>query len=68
MARQKTVNGERWYMYRNPATGAEVKVIVPDHEPKQQRLERKVRQDELLNTGYVLLDTIDPVTVNKGAK
>jgi len=67
MAKQKVVS-EKWNMYRNPATGDEVKVIVPGHEPRPARLERKVKQDQLLNSGYKLMSTIDPVTVNKGAK
>jgi hypothetical protein len=54
---------EKWYMFRH-ADGSEVKVIQNGKKDKAA-IERK---KELKAAGYKLMSTIDPVTVNKGAK
>jgi hypothetical protein len=53
---------ELWYLYRNPRTSMELKVMTFKRDRKLlKRLGLRLK-------GYKLMNIVDPVTVNKGAK
>ncbi|MFJ5716550.1 hypothetical protein [Neobacillus sp. NPDC093127] len=52
---------EKWYMYRHPKTGDEVKIVVTPDNVKRAQLKKL----KLSLRGYKCLAVIDPITVTK---
>jgi hypothetical protein len=52
----------KWYLYRNPKTGGEIKVETADE------FDAAEKKKELVEAGYHLMETIDPTEINEGAK
>jgi hypothetical protein len=52
---------EKWYMYRHPVTGEEVKVIVKPGTAKSAQLKKLY----LHSQGFKLMSVVKPVEVSK---